>query len=213
MQIHISKNGKQSGPYSESQVRDMLDSGLLSRSDLAWHEGITDWMPLQSVLSITSPPPVRGFSSVINEQIGEPILAERATRLGAAILDFLIFVGCMIPGIVLLAAANKDDTMIGFGVILLCIAILGLAITQIYLLSTRGQSLGKRIVGIKIVKLVDNSNPGFVKAGLLRAFVPSLIGGIPYVGWLFLIIDCCFIFRDDRRCVHDFIAKTKVVKA
>jgi len=213
MQIHISKNGKQSGPYSESQVRDMLDSGMLSRSDLAWHEGITDWMPLQSVLSITSPPPVRGFSSVVNEQIGGPILAERATRFGAAILDSLIFVGCMIPGVVLIAEGNNDDTMLGFGVVLLCIAILGLSITQMYLLSTRGQSLGKRIVGIKIVKLVDNSNPGFVKAGLLRTFVPGLIGGIPYFGWLFAIIDCCFIFRDDRRCVHDLMAETKVVKA
>ena len=212
MQIHITKNGKQSGPYSESHVRDMLESGLLSRSDLAWHDGLTDWMPQQSVLSLTSPPPVREFTSSVNEQIANSMLAERGTRLGAAILDFLIFVGCMIPGIVLLAAANIDDTMMGFGVILLCIAIPGVAITQLYLLSTRDQSIGKRIVGIRIVKLVDNSNPGFVKAGLLRTFLPNLIGGIPYVGWIFSIIDCCFIFRDDRRCIHDLIAETKVVK-
>jgi uncharacterized RDD family membrane protein YckC len=89
---------------------------------------------------------------------------------------------------------------------------LGLAIFQTYLLSTRGQTLGKRWMGIKIVKL-DGTAPGFVHAVLLRIFVNALIGSIPKAGGVYSLVDVLMIFRQDRRCAHDLIASTRVVKA
>ena len=110
--------------------------------------------------------------------------------------------------------SNSDSEMAkGFGIALLCIGWLALLIVQAIFLIKRGQSLGKMIVGIKIVKVSDESVPGFVKVFVLRMFVPSLLTGIPYLGWLLGLIDTLFIFRDDRRCVHDLIAETKVVNA
>jgi uncharacterized RDD family membrane protein YckC len=35
---------------------------------------------------------------------------------------------------------------------------------------------------------------------------------IPLLGGLFSLVNVCFIFRDDRRCIHDLIADTIVVK-
>jgi uncharacterized RDD family membrane protein YckC len=66
---------------------------------------------------------------------------------------------------------------------------------------------------IRIVSFDDESNPGFVKAFLLRVFVNGLIGAVPFVGFVYSLVDIFFIFRDDRRCLHDLIAGTKVVKA
>jgi uncharacterized RDD family membrane protein YckC len=63
------------------------------------------------------------------------------------------------------------------------------------------------------VNFEDEANPGFVKASLLRSFVNGLIGSIPVVGAAYSLVDICFIFRDDRRCLHDLLAGTKVVKA
>eukprot|EP01031_Cornospumella_fuschlensis_P001780 gene1780-biopygen1501 len=80
------------------------------------------------------------------------------------------------------------------------------------MLVTRGQTLGKRIMDVRIVRFEDESNPGFVHVFLLRALVPGLIGALPWVGWIFTLTDVCFIFRDDRRCLHDLIAGTKVIK-
>jgi uncharacterized RDD family membrane protein YckC len=92
------------------------------------------------------------------------------------------------------------------------LASLALLIVQIYLVSTRGQTIAKRILGLRIVRYTDGSNPGFVRGWLLRAFVPSLIGVLPMVGNLFTLVNYCFIFREDRRCLHDLIADTRVVK-
>ena len=33
------------------------------------------------------------------------------------------------------------------------------------------------------------------------------------LGFVFLLVDFCFIFREDARCLHDLSAGTKVVKA
>ncbi len=138
-------------------------------------------------------------------------LAERSTRLGAVILDFLIFMACLIPGIIVVSVSDADGGK-GFGWALIAVAWLGLAVVQIVLLVKHGQSLGKRVLGIRIVRVSDESIPGFVKVVLLRLFVPSLIAGIPYAGAIIWLVDALFIFREDRRCLHDLIAETKIIK-
>jgi uncharacterized RDD family membrane protein YckC len=88
-----------------------------------------------------------------------------------------------------------------------------LLVIQVYLLVTRGQTIGKKLLGIKIVAYDTEAHPGFVKIILLRGFVNGVISAIPVVGGLYALVDACFIFREDRRCLHDHLAGTKVVKA
>ena len=91
--------------------------------------------------------------------------------------------------------------------------LLVLAIVQGVLLTLRGQSIGKLLCRIRIVRMDTEGRPGFVRAFLLRGTVPLLIEQVPLLGGLFWIVDACFIFGDERRCVHDYIAGTKVVAA
>lgn len=139
-------------------------------------------------------------------------LAGRGARLGAALLDIVIFAACLAPGIIAMSSSDSDMGK-GIGIALLVIAWLGLMIVQAIFLIKRGQSLGKMAVGIKIVRVSDESVPGFVKVFLLRLLVPGLLSGIPYLGVVLWLVDLLFIFRDDRRCLHDLIAETKVVDA
>lgn len=46
MQIYLARNNVQAGPYSLEQVNDMLKSGEVLLTDLAWHEGMKDWEAL-----------------------------------------------------------------------------------------------------------------------------------------------------------------------
>lgn len=50
MQIYISRNGEQFGPYTEEQAREYLASGQLTAEDLAWQEGQTEWVALTTLL-------------------------------------------------------------------------------------------------------------------------------------------------------------------
>jgi hypothetical protein len=41
--------------------------------------------------------------------------------------------------------------------------------------------------------------------------VNSVIGNLPCIGFFYALADILFIFRDDRRCIHDLIASTTVI--
>lgn len=150
-------------------------------------------------------------------------LADRGTRLGAKLLDGLIMGGTfMIIGftaalsIPALLSHRRGTALtpvffIVFG-LLAGGAILAMMIWNILWLSRYGQTIAKRVCKIKIVR----ANGERVDMGRLlglRIIVISLIELIPFLGPLFSLVNVCFIFRDDRRCIHDLMADTIVVKA
>lgn len=128
-------------------------------------------------------------------------LAGRGARLLAAIVDGAIFLGVVVVGAPL-SAIGPD-----FFIVLTVLAVIGLVIVQVVLLTKDGQTLGKRALKIRIVKRDTGQNGGFVPNVLLRLVLNGIIGWIPLYG----LVDTLFIFREDRRCIHDMIAGTQVV--
>lgn len=55
MKVFIALNGRQSGPYTEHQVREMLHVGSITRANLAWRDGLESWIPLDQVIEIATP--------------------------------------------------------------------------------------------------------------------------------------------------------------
>ncbi len=49
MEIYIAKNKTQMGPYDVGQVAQMLQTGILEKYDLYWHEGMLDWAPVAAL--------------------------------------------------------------------------------------------------------------------------------------------------------------------
>jgi uncharacterized RDD family membrane protein YckC len=80
-----------------------------------------------------------------------------------------------------------------------------------YFWATRGQSIGKMALGIRIVHL-DGQQATLGRIVGLRILPMQLIGWIPFIGGVMSLVDILFIFRANRRCLHDEIARTKVVR-
>jgi uncharacterized RDD family membrane protein YckC len=87
-----------------------------------------------------------------------------------------------------------------------------IVIGQMTLLSVRGQTFGKMALGLYVVDYHNETNPGFFRAVVLRSLGPILIGALPIWGKFFAVINVLSIFGEDRRCLHDLIAGTKVVE-
>ena len=133
-------------------------------------------------------------------------LAGRGTRLGARLIDGLIGLPL---GLILLFTVGLSDseTVAIMGFFMFGVGIIGLIAYQWYLLSTVGQTIGKRMLNIKIIKL-DGTNGGFMTNVLMREILNGLIGVIPLYG----LVDILFIFSEEQRCIHDHIATTRVIK-
>ena len=136
--------------------------------------------------------------------------AERVQRLVAAVADALAVFLVAGAG----ALALPEDGSAGAGLAwLFTLALVGLLAGQLWLLATRGQTVGKILMGIRIVRHPDGGQAGFVRNVLLRSAATLAIGAIPMAGALYGVADLAFIFRADRRCLHDLMAGTRVVKA
>ena len=89
-------------------------------------------------------------------------------------------------------------------------AVVSIAING-YLLVTRGQTVGKLMVGIRIVDAGSNGAATALNVLGLRYVAVFVVLAIPNIGQLLGLMDIMFMFRGDRRCVHDLIAGTKVI--
>jgi len=50
MQVYISKDGRQWGPYEASQVGSLIERGSFGLQDWAWIEGSAGWVPVRKIL-------------------------------------------------------------------------------------------------------------------------------------------------------------------
>lgn len=167
-------------------------------------------------------PPTADVHQDLQLQQGGYELADRGTRLGAALIDGLLAFASAAPAGIILAfmvfnGRNRFDIMNAELMVYGLMGVMGLMVLafmgyQWYLIATTGQSLAKRWLGIQIVR-VDGSPLGFVNGVILRSWIISLLAQIPRVGGLVGLIDVLMIFGKERRCLHDLIAGTRVVVA
>ena len=133
------------------------------------------------------------------------------SRILASLIDLSIGVLALLLAKLTLSQSFGNALSI-LGVFVSVAIVLGVIIYQAVSLSSTGQTVGKRMMKLRVVNFSDASNPGFVKAVVIRWWLPSLIYPIPYLGWAFWFADVLFLFKKDRRCLHDLMAGTKVVQ-
>jgi uncharacterized RDD family membrane protein YckC len=82
-----------------------------------------------------------------------------------------------------------------------------------YFLAKSSQTIGKRLIKIQIVNIEDGA-PAPIERTILRRYLPVTLATalIPKVGFVLSLLDSLLIFRKSRRCLHDQIAATRVIK-
>ena len=146
---------------------------------------------------------------------GSIALAGRGRRLLATLIDTLlvplltIFL-VMLFGIVEDAEDYASQAWIGWTLLL---AIAAYLLLNGYLLWRRGQTIGKAMLGIRMVA-TDGSEAKLWKLLCLRApFFPLLYAVFLWPLTLLPVVDQALIFTRRRRCLHDLAAGTQVVSA
>lgn len=138
-------------------------------------------------------------------------LATIGRRFGAQWVDGLVFLAVFLPVYVFLflgASAAADGTAdVGLGPTVL-LTIGGAALIFLYeglMLSSRGQTLGKMAVGIKVV------TPEGQEIGAGQAWARALVRQV-FFSYFALVNVLPALFTKQRTAVHDLAAKTRVVR-
>lgn len=236
MFIIIGGDGREYGPVTVEQIRTWIAAGRASLDTRAKALGSDEWRRVGDFAEFSAAegaPPI-----IVPSAEGAPsalALAGHGARIGAALINAFFYFMCMLPGSAARAVQLlRDNPQLGKGGfpdlgslqrgaledprfdILVLIGLSAALSLQCLLLGWRNQNLGKLVTGIRVVR-ADNGEPaGFLRAVLLRFLLPvSVFIGLnmllPPLGYLFFLVDFCFMFREDRRCLHDLIAGTKIV--
>lgn len=148
-------------------------------------------------------------------------LASWGSRVGATLLDGLILTVSLVVVIAVIAglAAVNETVALVIGIPLGIAAFAGWFVYAPYFMrregARNGQSLGKQIVGIRVVR--DNGVPMTFGPAFLREFVVKTLlfgtaGGAFFLG-LPLLLDYLWPLWDDQdRALHDMIVTTHVVR-
>ncbi|RKG84409.1 RDD family protein [Corallococcus sp. CA049B] len=136
-----------------------------------------------------------------------PKLATRRARLAACLVDgAALLLPSLLLGVLRCLALPGEEAMKAPGVYVPGLLVL---FVQASLIRGTGASLGKRLLGIRVVR--RDGRPAEVwRIALLRNVLPMALCG--YFGWLGLV-DALFLVGEERRCLHDWVAGTRVVKA
>jgi uncharacterized RDD family membrane protein YckC len=85
-------------------------------------------------------------------------------------------------------------------------------ILNVWLLWQRGQTVGKAIMRIAIVSTKSGNKAPFWRLAIRALFFPTLYLVVWPLAAAFPLIDQVLIFGKRRRCVHDYVCGTSVVR-
>ncbi|MDX2217551.1 MAG: RDD family protein [Burkholderiales bacterium] len=152
---------------------------------------------------------------------GDMELASRLSRLGAAIVDtiilgvpfYVVFFVVLSDPFGLAEQASQSvlsEFLLTLGLFLGAFVIY--AVINWVPLEANGQSWGKKLLNIRIVRS-DGSPVGAKRALFVRYLPIQSVSMVPFIGNIIGLVNALMIFRESRKCLHDDIADTVVVKA
>lgn len=207
-QYHIERSGEQYGPYSAEQILEMLQSNELSVSDNCWHDGLSEWAPLSSVLNLATPKESPTLiTNAPNSTSTTYYYSSFGDRMGAYIIDIVIFnivFFCifLVAILALNSAGALNDTTF---TCLQLSSILALWLYYSLLESSPLQAtLGKKACRLIVADMAGNKISFWKASGRYFAMILSFATfGIGF-------IMCSFTQK--RQCLHDIVAGCQVLK-
>lgn len=149
------------------------------------------------------------------EKLPQTALASRWRRLWGGTIDSLLLMSVNLPIIIFLMPETWERAK--SGTMTLGESLVGIAIGAVvflafngYLLARRGQTIGKLALGMRIVSRESGQLLPLRRLLGLRYGPLWLLGLFPVASQFGGVINALFIFRRDRRCIHDHIAGTIV---
>ncbi len=143
---------------------------------------------------------------------GSETLASRGSRLAASLIDGLAAIAIVAPALAAVFMVGESSSLSTMGWFLAAVSGIGIVVFAVYQLSLlvrQGQTLGKKTMNIRIVNYDDGGIPSAGRLLGVRCFLNSFLGRIiPF----YALIDVVAIFGNERRCIHDYLAGTKVVE-
>lgn len=97
MQIYIGRDGQRQGPFPLEDVNSQLAAGTIKLTDLAWYEGLQNWVALSQIPGVASPSAASGNAPVVAAGALPPVVTPMRTEalaIWSLVLSLIGLFGC-----------------------------------------------------------------------------------------------------------------------
>lgn len=225
-------DGSQTGPVTEPEFAVLISNGTVRAETLVWREGMSEWQAAGSACPGFFSGEVAMAGGLLVGGAGKEETLQRMregvkeeggvspggfwVRVVAKMVDNILL---MIPGQLVLgllgfseslASAKADPSRLGLVMKVMVIqSLVGVVLAANYngwMVARYGATVGKMLVGLKVVRAGDLAPLGFGRA-FGRYFAELLNGLTLGIGYAMVV------FRADKRALHDLIAGTQVIRS
>ncbi len=160
-------------------------------------------------MSYSPPPPPGGGYPAAGAGDVPANLADSGKRLVAAVIDLAIVFGIVIVAIILAVVLGNASSALGALVLIVgYLGAFGFSIyNQVVTQGNTGQTIGKKMQGIKVVGEATGAPLG-VGMAFVRWLIHGFVDGICMAGYIY-----GFFINPKRQTVGDIVAKSYVVSA
>ncbi len=141
-------------------------------------------------------------------------LADKSDRLAAFVIDAVIGIALSFPFLYFTGFWEKSRELTLMPMESVSIVLFSFVLYLVihgYFLAKSGQTIGKKLLKIKIVDIETDEILPLWKVYCFRFLPQNLVMQLPLIGMIVGLADVLFIFRENRRCLHDYVARTRVV--
>lgn len=232
MEIFVAKSGTETGPFTEAQIKPMLDSGMLDLKDSVWHKELTEWIPVYQFLGVRPPMPNAAEASKTTH-VAEPVSVKPKLRSGdpapfgrrlcAHLIDLM---ACstltLLFGVIVIIVIggtlgktglfdSSSAPIMTIGVFIMVAGYVAVLVVPSWLYhslwesSARQASIGKLACGLVVTDIEGN------RLTFSRASKRSMGKASSQVLGAFGLIFLTCLWSSRRQCLHDIRAQCVVV--
>lgn len=174
MSIYIHKNEQQLGPFDESQILEGLKNGEFKIDDLAWKEGLSEWVSLEDLIQSKQNNDSTPSIPIIRQK-EKPLIIQTNIKQGAviggwvcfalgmismyfSIWTFFIYAPLFLVAFILSIVAMAQKRVAG-GIALLLVTIILPSLVGLFLFTTRTTKAVAKVLGVEEARPSNPQKP------------------------------------------------------
>jgi len=197
------KDGAQTGPVTEAELRDLLDTKAIPTDTLVWHASMSDWIEAQntaifssSVITTTSdiqaPVPTAAATKLeVGELVKEAFATFKSDWLNLSVISLVLLVICFFIGFMagLIPSTSVENILSTFLTGFLIVGFSTVCLAKIDGKKFAIQTLFSRLDTFLMAGLVSIGSSILIAIGIILLIIPGLIIAGFISLWPFLFAD------------------------
>lgn len=96
--------GQQQGPVTETELRQLMAQGVVTRETLVWRDGLAEWKPMGDVAELLAPPLGAASAMAYTQQAAYGVVPQCGLAIASMVCGIVSLLTCYVHGLAAIPA-------------------------------------------------------------------------------------------------------------